>query len=303
MNQPSGTAKHRFAQMLNEFVNRETELGNFKKVLGSPDLAIYAVWGDGGVGKSLFMAKMVHEVAQRNLRKAELVWSETNNHDYLAVMRKLRDDLGVDTFKPFTDLVNFFTVPQYELKITVSSNAPIEVARGARIEGSQVGDIAGIIVKDVMLTDPRADLQVPKAERRKRLTDCFITCMAAALASEPAVVFFDAVEKMSEETEAWLRDELLESACAGRLGKAKFVLCGRKEPHFDRSWDYAAAVDQLCPLSQQHIVAYLEKRGVGPEGREQLAQMLLAVTGGNTLQLATHVKNYLKIQARQDKAA
>jgi GTPase SAR1 family protein len=293
----------RLTQMLNEFVNRETELGNFQRVLESLDMAIYAVWGDGGVGKSLFMAKMVHEVAQRNLRKAEVVWSETNNHDYLAVMRKLRDDLGVDTFKPFTDLVNFFTVPQYELKITVSSNAPIEVARGARIEGSQVGDIAGIIVKDVMLTDPRADLQVPKAERRKRLTDCFITCMAAALASEPAVVFFDAVEKMSEETEAWLRDELLEAACADRLGKAKFVLCGRKEPHFDRSWNYAATIDQLCPLSQQHIAAYLEKRGVGPEGREKLALMLLTFTGGNALEVANRVEVFLKVQDRQDKAA
>lgn len=295
--------RHRIAQMLNEFVDRETELGNFRRVLESPDLAIYAVWGDGGVGKSLFQAKMAHEVATRNLRKSEIVWNETSNHDYLAVMRKLRDDLGVDAFKPFTDLVNFFTVPQYELKITVSSNATIEVARDARIEGSQVGDIAGIIVKDVMLTDPRPDLQIPKAERMTRLTDSFIGCMGAALAETPAVIFLDAIEKMSEETEAWLRNELLEAACAGRLGKAKFVLCGRREPQFDRSWNYAAEVNRLCPLAQQHIVAYLEKRGVSPEGREQLAQMLLAITGGNMLQLATHVDSYLKIQSRQDEAA
>lgn len=295
--------RHRFAQLLNEFVDRETELGNFNKVLESPDRAIYAVWGDGGVGKSLFQAKMAHEVATRNLRKAEIVWNETSNHDFLAVMRKLRDDLDVEAFKPFTDLVNFFTVPQYELKITVSGNLSIDVARGATFAGAQVGDIAGILVKDVMLTDPRPDLQVPKAERMARLTDCFIGCMGRALAEQPAVIFLDAIEKMSDETDAWLRNELLEAACDGRLGKAKFVLCGRREPQFDRSWTYVAEIDHLCPLARQHVVAYLEKRGVGPEGREQLAQMLLAVTGGNMLQLATHVDSYLKIQARQDRAA
>jgi hypothetical protein len=289
--------------MLNEFVDRESELGNFKRVLDSPDLAIYAVWGDGGVGKSLFQAKMAHEVATRDLLKAEIVWSETANHDFLAVMRKLRDDLGVEPFKPFTDLVNFFTVPQYELKITVAGNVSIDVARGAKFEGAQVGDIAGILIKDVMLTDPRPDMQVPRAELMTRLTDSFVTCMGAALAGRPAVIFLDAIEKMSDETDAWLRNQLLEAACGGRLGQAKFVLCGRREPHFDRSWNYAAEVNHLCPLTQEHVAAYLEKRGVGPEGREQLAQMLLAVTGGNMLQLATHVDSYLKIQARQDRAA
>lgn len=295
--------RHRFAQLLNEFVDRESEFANFVKVLESADLALYAAWGEGGVGKSLFQAKMVHEVAQRSLRKAEVVWTDTGNHDYLAVMRKLRDDLGVEPFKPFTDLVNFFTVPQYELKITVTSDAPIEVARGARIEGSQVGDIAGVIVKDVMLTDPRADLQVPKAERMARLTDTFAACLREVASDEPVVVFFDAMEKMSEETEGWIRDGLLEAACGGGLGKTKFVLCGRKEPSFDRSWNYAASVDRLCPLAREHIVAYLDKRGVAPAGRDQLADMLLVVTGGNMLQLATHVDSYLKIQARQDKAA
>jgi hypothetical protein len=292
--------KHRFAQVLNEFVDRETELGNFKKVLDSPNMVLYAVWGDGGVGKSLFQAKMAHEVAQRGLRKAELVWNETSNHNYLAVMRKLRDDLGVETFRPFTDLVNYFTVEHYELKITIDASAPIEVARGARIEGSSVGDIAGVIIKDVMLAEPRADLQISKSERMARITDSFITCMGAALTDEPAVIFLDAAEKMSEETENWLRDSILEAACAGRLGKAKFVICGRREPKFDRSWNYAAEVNQLFPLAKQHVIAYLEKRGVAAEGRDQLAEMLLVVTGGNMLALANYVDVYLK---RQDKAA
>lgn len=295
--------RHQYAQMLNEFVDRETELGNFNRVLDSNDLAIYAVWGDGGVGKSLFQAKMAHEVAQRGLLKAEIAWNDTGNHDFLAVMRKLRDDLGVEAFKPFTDLANFFTVPQYELKITVAGNVSIDVARGAKFEGSQVGDIAGIIVKDVMLTDPRIDMPVPRSELMTRLTDSFIGCMGTALADRPAVIFLDAVEKMSDETDAWLRNQLLEAACGGCLGKAKFVLCGRREPHFDRSWNYVAEINHLCPLSQQHIVAYLEKRGIGAEGREQIARMLLTVTGGNMLQLANHVDSYLKIEERQDRAA
>jgi hypothetical protein len=48
----------------------------------------------GGVGKSSLQAKMIHEVANRGLLKSEVIWSETRNHDLMAITRKIRDDLG-----------------------------------------------------------------------------------------------------------------------------------------------------------------------------------------------------------------
>lgn len=184
---------------LAEFVDREEEMDRFCEMLDTGEKPIMVVWGDGGVGKSSLMARMIHEVAQRKMRKAEVTWTETRNYDYLAIMRKMRDDIGVDYFESFTDLVNFFTVPQYELKIQVDHAASIAVAKGAQIETSTVGDIAGIVIKDSMLVVPRSDMAVPETERMARLTDRFLEDLTVALESGPPLtVFFDAIEKMGE---------------------------------------------------------------------------------------------------------
>ena len=242
---------------------------------------------------------MIHEVATRGHTKSEVIWSETRNHDFIAIARKMRDDFGPDAFSRFTDLINFFTVPQYELKVSVAGDTRISVAEGAVITESNVGDIAGIMIKDVMLTDPRSDMQVSASERRARLTDAFIEGMAQSLADRQAVVFFDATEKVTEETEDWVWGELLPAACEGRMGRVKFVLCGRKEPQVDRLWRGAIEVAELEPLSREHVLAYLERRGVEEATRDPLADMLLVVTKGNMLDLATHVDAYLKIRDRR----
>ncbi len=287
-------------RLLAEFVDREREMGRFCEMLDGDGTCLFVVWGPGGVGKSSLVAKMLHEVANRGLDKSEIVWTETRNHDALAIMRKMRDDLGPQFFSRFTDLVNFFTVPQYELKVTVEGAGAISVAQGASIgEGAQVGDIAGVIVKDVMLTEPRADLQVSASETRARLTDAFVDGMALALKGRHVVVFLDAAEKMSEETEDWVLGELLPAACEQRLGDVKFVLSGRKEPSFDRLWRGAVEIAELLPLTREHVLAYLTRRGIDEESREALADMLLVVTKGNMLELATHVDGFLKIQQRR----
>ncbi len=291
-------------RLLAEFVNREGEMARFRKMLDDAGAYVFAVWGPGGVGKSSILAKMTHEVATRGIEKSEVIWTETRNHDFLAIMRKMRDDLGPQHFSRLTDLVNFFTVPQYELKVTLEGTANISVAEGATIaESAQVGDIAGIVVKDVMLTEPRVDMQVSASERRARLTDAFVHGMAGALAARDAVVFFDAAEKMTEETEDWVWEELLPAACEGRLGQVKFVISGRKEPEVDRQWRGAIEVAELKPLTLEHVLAYLERRGVEESSREVLADTLLLVTKGNMLDLATHVDGYLKIQERRQQEA
>ena len=290
-----------FAHLLSEFVNREDEMARFNNLLDDDVLSILIVWGEGGFGKSTLQARMMHEVAQRNLDKSEIVWTDSRNHDYLAIMRKIRDDVGTSHFEPFTYLVNYFTVPQYELKVKLDGATTIQVAQGATTTNSEIGDIAGIVIKDVMLTQPRDDMQISESERRARLTDCFIKCLEQATLQERLIVFLDAVEKMSEETEAWIWQELLAAARDGHLGRTKFILCGRKPPRLDRSWNMSAKVSELHALEREHIVAYLEKRGVEEEGREMLADMLIVSTRGNLLELATNVDGYLKFRERRQK--
>ena len=289
-------------RLLAEFVNRESEMARFCDMLDDSSVCVFAVWGGGGVGKSSLMAKMIHEVANRRLQKSEVTWTETRNHDFLAIMRKMRDDFGPQHFARFTDLVNFFTVPQYELKVTLEGAGKISVAEGATIEaGAQIGDIAGVIIKDATLTEPRSDMQVSTGERRARLTDAFVEGMATALGERSSAVFFDAAEKMTEETEDWVWRELLPAACEGRLGRVKFVLSGRRKPAVDRLWRNVIEVAELRPLEAKHVLSYLGRRGVSADDRAALADMLLVVTGGNMLELATHVDAYLKLQDRRQR--
>ncbi|HEY1385403.1 MAG TPA: hypothetical protein VGF43_17390, partial [Dongiaceae bacterium] len=186
--------------------------------------------------------------------------------------------------------------PQYNLTINLEGAAKVSVLEGARIEGSTVGDVAGVVIKDLMLVAPRADKEIPEAERLTRLTAVFAPCLAAATAQAPCVVFFDAVEKMTADTERWVWGELLGRSRDGQLPNIKFVLSGRKEPQLDRTWNRACEVKQLRPLERQHIVIYLEKRGVTAEGREQMADVLLIASKGNLLNLATLVDAYLNLQ-------
>jgi len=287
-------------RQLAEFVNRDDEMEIFREVLEADDKPIMVVYGEGGVGKSWLLARMIHECAIRKLRKSEVIWTDTRNHDYLAIMRKIRDDLEVDYFKSFTDLVNYFTVPKYELQIRTDSIGSVSVASSAQIENSSINDIAGIVIKDLMLIMPRSDMAVPETERMARLTDTFIDNLAVMLKTGPMlVVFFDAVEKMTENTRKWVWGELLRSLSGGRLNNIKFVLCGREEPSLDRDLQVIVEETKLMPLALENIIDYLAKRGVGESSRRDLAAMLLVMTKGNPLQIATLVDGFLKMQTKK----
>ncbi len=288
---------------LAEFVDRIDEIATFCNILDTGDPPIMAVWGGGGVGKSSLLARIVHESSIRELCKAEVVWTDTRNHDYLAIMRKMRDDIGAKYFNAFTDLVNYFTVPQYEL--TVKVEGAIKVAENAIIEGSKTGDIAGVIIKDLMIPEPRKDMDIPEDEKLARLTDSFISNFAVALqevaAEKPLIVFFDAIEKMTDDTRNWVWGELLGAVRDNRLPNTRFVLCGREEPPEDLDRDLRLLIEEaeLNPLEHEHIVEYLEKRGIEEDSRDALAMMLLANTEGNPLQIANNVDAFLKLKKKK----
>lgn len=290
-----------FERRLSEFVDRNNEIELFYEMIEEADAKpVMIVWGEGGVGKTSLLARMIHECAIRKLRKVELVWTEVRNHDYLAIMREIRDDTNPDFFKPFTDLINFFTVPHYELTVNVGNVSSITVAKNGQIESSTTGDIAGIVVKDFMLAAPRQDMAIPENERMARLTDCFIENLSECLETGPLmIIFFDAVEKMTEVTHKWVWQELIRSLHDGRLQNIRFVLCGRQEPMLNRDMYMIVEDARLKPLVTEHIMEYLAKRGVVERSRSDLASMLLVATQGNPLQIATLVDGFLKLQKRK----
>lgn len=289
--------KTEIERRLERFVDRKAEMQKFCDMLDGEDKAVLLIAGESGLGKSLLFARMIHECGLRKRKKAEIVWSDTRPHDYLAVMRKIRDDFGPEMFKSFTDRVNYFTDPHY--KLTVNVEGSVRVAEGMEVKDSSVGDVAGLIIKDNYFMVPRADMAVPESERLIQLTDRFLEDFAAALDKEPLVVFFDAVEKMSEPTRMWVWGELLKAVSTGRLPNVRFVLCGITHPSLDLDMSMIAEEAQLKPLGREDIVEYLSLVGVKEESREDLADMLLETTFGKPYDVASAVQRFLKRQEQR----
>jgi hypothetical protein len=282
---------------LAEFVDREDEMRRFVGMLDSGDKRIMIVCGDSGLGKTSLVARMMHECGRRALRKAEVVWTDTRPHDYLGLMRKIRDDLDPRAFCGFSDLVNFFTSNNYELVIRVDGANGVRVAERARITNAIVGDVSGVVIKDFMINVPRSDMAVPESERMARLTDRFIGDLKGYLARERVVLFLDAVEKMSADTRTWLWAELLTPVRDSALENLTVVLCGQGRPALDRDWEICVELAEVQPLKRIDIVEYLARRDVAEEHRGELATMLFAVTGGRVADVAKAVDAFLKLRA------
>jgi len=287
--------------LLAQFVDRSTEMTQFAKLLDSNEQPIMVVSADTGMGKTSLMMRMVHECALRRLLKAELEWTDQGVLDYLAVMRKLRDSLGVDHFSAFTDLVNYYTEPNYTPRVDININlqGSIQVAGGAQISGSSVRDIAAVVLRDNNFAFQRTDIPVPLELRGQQLTQRFLEGLVKLSAEQTIILFFNVTEKMSDITYQWLWDQLLMPVVDdGALSNVRAILLGQRPPPTDRGLAKFMVYAQLKPLSVDDIDAYIARRTAGKielsnERRRGMAEIMADVTDGQPSKIAFQVDKYL----------
>jgi hypothetical protein len=244
------------------------------------------------------MMRLAHEVATRRLRKASINCNASTNHSYLSIMRGIRDGLGAECFQGFTDLVNYFTRPDYKLTVKLESGSSIAVLPQGQLSNVQAHDIVGVMIKDLQLVEPRNDKEIPREESILRLTDAFILCLNSATRTDPAVIFIDGEESLTQETAQWLWGQFLPKLRDGVLGQVKFILCGRRDPQLDRTW-FVAEVRELSPMATGEIVSYLQRRGVDVSQTEleRIARFLVGMAEGSMMRIANGVDFYLGNQA------
>jgi AAA ATPase domain len=282
-------------QRLARFVNREGEMRSFYRMLDDPDWPrpVMVIWGEGGMGKSSLLLRMMHECSLHSLIKAELVFSNSRDQNYLDVMRKIREDVGAIKFGQFTQLVNFFynrEAPQ-RFEVVVDAKGLVSVGEGMSVgAGAQVGTMAGIVIKDAMFVTARPDLAIPESERRARLTDQFIEELEAAAAERKIVIFLDAIEKAPEATRSWIWEELVGALLHDHLANVRFVIGTRSQPIIEQDCCSLVEQRQLAPLKLEHIREYMIKRRIEPNEAVVAARWVLATTGGNPLRVASAVE-------------
>lgn len=285
---------------LKQFVDRDREMAQFCAYLDAEDKLVTAVVGPPGIGKSSLKDRMIHECSLRKLSKVEIVYTDDNLPEYIAIMRRCRDDLGAEHFSTFTDLINYYTVEKYSLQVEVKGN--VRVAEGMQVtDGAKVGDIAGVVIRDSMITFPRSDLAVSEEEQRAKLTHRFLENLGAvAQRHSRIVIFIDGAEKMNPGTARWLWEVIIPGLPDANASNVRLVFFGREEPKLDDGWtQQVTALSRLSPLAVCDIELYMEKRGIAPDHRAALAQMVFANSEGNPLKICNLVDSFVAFQKQE----
>ena len=283
--------------VLASFVDRQAELGRFCEMLESDEKPIMIVWGEDGIGKSSFLARLIHECASRKLRKAEVFVSRSRFNSYLEILRKIRDDLGPELFPNFTGLVNVLfpdpLQPRAPIKIEISGAQ--SVLERARLENVTIhGDVAAVIIKDNMFNTLDPNLNIPLQDRMNLLTAQFLKDLAPVVQNEMLVVLFDDIQELTDETYKWLWAGIISALDEGGLKNIRFVLCGRTKPQLEGAAALSVKEAPLQPLGLPDVENYLERIGHVEDGRLAAAQMLWAASGGVPLKVALAADSYFE---------
>jgi hypothetical protein len=116
------------------------------------------------------------------------------------------------------------------------------------------------------------------------------------------VLFFDAVEKMSDSTNQWLWEQLLPPVRDGDLPNVRAVLCGQRRPPQERDWTDFLALAELKPLGLDDIKAYFAKRTermppMSDEVFQGAVKMLAVASKGRPADVVTFTDLWLKSQS------
>lgn len=287
---------------LDMFVNRTMETSRFCELIQTGQRPIIIVWGKTGLGKTSLKEWMIRECVQRQFAKAEFVWEANRKYDPVGIMRAIRDEVGAEKFKPFTDLINYYTEPNYTLKIVVEGG---QIAEGAQFTNTKLRDMANVIIRDSMLVVPRQDIEVPPEERLNKLTDLFIPCLAETLKQKMLWLFFDASESMSPETHSWIWNELFKKMTEGVLPNVRAFLCvGRRPRPHQETLSYVEDLT-LQPFERKYVAEYLVKKGIDERfgvtesRREGMVDIIMLESAGHPGQVAKIADGLIKMLERE----
>ena len=288
------------------FVNRNGEINRFCEILNEGEYFVMLVSGESGIGKTALHKRLLYECVElRKIRWAETYWIDTRTYNYLAILRKIRDDIGEIRFQHFTDLLNFFTDSSYKVTLNIQ-NAGSSISVGDRMEvnQSEIENMIGqqIIIHDLNLNEPREDRVIREQERMYKLTQEFISDLQKALDGEQLVILVDDVEKMTPETGRWLWSEFIRGLMLKGFKNVRFVLCIDNAPELNEDVSSRVRIRKLQNLTEEYVLDYLKRRQVGgtDDAQKALAEFIFSQTNGKPSAVASMVQTWTEF--RKNKA-
>jgi hypothetical protein len=271
-------------------------------MLGHRAQRILLLQGAEGMGKSCLVQRLRHECRQRQLRTALLDFRSSAPLDQPdQVIRQLRTEIGGVFARQLEQVEtqirqDFASVAAAPLLMNWLGGGGPAPAGGHRINLSgQVevgGDVVGgdkiTIANPTIVLNPNGGFDLGQAEAQTRRSTAFRAALAAALATEPLVLFIDHFEKASTEAKLWLRQHILglhlEGTGNGTDGfdKLWIVAAGRSVPLQEEtaSWRDRLQLQPLAPFPNDIIAAFwVEKRGRRAEDIPVIARVSAGIPG------------------------
>lgn len=282
------------------FVDRQEICANFEAIIsGRSQKQIMLVGAAGGMGKSWLISKFKHDCSRQSPRIAytSTDFKDGQLHDFLSIVRTVRDDLGAAHFNRLTQAINEATRYDINIHIAPTSSPDVKTEIGDVTE-SEVNIAGGNIIRDNFFT-----LQVPneriRADIEARLFKAFVQDLQEFLTTRTAVFFFDTYEKATETTQTWIENRLLYEIREGTLKNARVVIAGRHIPTMDASWRHCTTRPKLDVLRSEDVRSYLQEK-LGLTAQEADAETLFRASQGNPQLLGMLADNILATLQPED---
>jgi AAA ATPase domain len=277
------------------FINRDEELQRFQAITSAPGKPVLVVCGEDGVGKSALRRRMEAECAAR---KVLVEWRKTRPYDHVGIMVCVAEAAAA-AFGEFQALLDRFEEADRSITVNLQTAGAIEIARDAHLQN--VGSVKAAAVNiEQLVAGPRSNGLA--ANRMTRLTTAFLRCLADSTAEGPLVIFLDAFEMADMGTKDWLWNEFAAVLDDSSLQRIRLVIFTSEMPAIESSLRRRVDILPLAPLKTNHIVDYMQRRGVSLPGDlfGVVADGVIAATSGNMIGIVTAVEAML---ARQQTAA
>lgn len=285
---------------LEHFVDRHRVLTEFDNMLSTGARRIMCLQGPGGIGKSLLIKRLLKECLQKGFHGIYIEWRDSSRFNYLEVMRLIRDSADPVLFHLFNDRVNYYTKPEYTLKIALEGGGiqGVEVLSQGEVKQSGVTVHVGhqIEIKDLNINMPRADRAVTPEEILIESTRAFLACLKALSAQQPTVIFLDALDKADDLTRAWVWEQLLERLKEPEIPQLSVIIAGREKMDPHPTFFECTTIFELQPFRPDDIVDYLERRGL--ERSQLAADLIYSHEGGIPIKVAMSVDSLLRLRSQ-----
>ncbi|MBI4771028.1 MAG: hypothetical protein HY784_11635 [Chloroflexi bacterium] len=243
------------------FVNREKQYQGFEKMLtGGTPKSIMIVEAPADMGKTWLIQKMHHYCEENHIPAMYVDFRDHRAYDYLSLVRRARDQMGIEYFNPLTAAINSFT----NVNITFSTAGGAGSVNISEVSGSasiEAQDVAGRdIIKDNQFYI-QADSEMARRAAEIQINDAFFACLKKVLEGKGRAAFlFDSYEDITTEADRWLRDYLLPHISGGELPDTVAVIAGRTAPAVDAQLKQYVARTGLDLFTEEHVQEYIRDR-------------------------------------------